>query len=95
MATRRDLELAVKRLNDSYMQKEPNIFEPSYAYGGTKIVLTGKSRKVGKKYVWRGIGSGAANLTSGYVSATETLAQLGMILSDKDQIKRFIKIHRK
>ena len=90
MATRKDLELAVKRLNDSYMKREPNVFEVGMAYGGYRIDLTGKSKKVGKNYVYTGLGTAVAALTSGYGSATDTLAQLGLIISNKDAIKRFI-----
>ena len=95
MATKRDLIRAIENLNDSYMKKQPNIFELSEAYGGYKIELTGKSRRVNGKWVWSGIGSGSASLTSGYGSATDTLAQLGLILSNKDSIKRFIARYKK
>ena len=93
--TKKDLERAVDNLNDSYMKREKNEFQVTGAYGGWKIVLTGKSKKVGGKWVFYGIGSGSANLTSGYNSATETLAQLGVMLSDKEAIKRFIKRYSK
>ncbi len=93
--TRKDLEKAVDNLNDSYTKKEKNEFQVSSAYGGYKIELTGKTKRVKGKTVFLGMGSGAASLTYGYVSATETLANLGMLLSNKDAIKRFIIRHRK
>jgi len=88
-----DLKQAVDNLNFNYMKRSNNEFEVSGAYGGHKVILTGKYRKVGKKWVQKGM-SGAVSITNGYNSATETLAQLGLRLSSKvfwDQIKSYEK----
>lgn len=84
------VEQAVKNLNDSYMKTKKNEFVVDRAYGGCKICITGKSKKVRGKWVWTGIGSGQATITSGYVSAKDTLAQLALILSNKNNFKKLI-----
>lgn len=81
---------AVENLNKSYTTKSKNEFKVSGAYGGYKIIFTGKTRKVGKVSKTLGM-PGAAELTYGYVSAKDVLAQLGMMCSNKDYIKNFVK----
>ena len=81
---------AVENLNKSYMAKSKNEFRVSAAYGGYKITIGGKMRKVGKVYKVLGM-PGEAELTYGYVTAKDALAQLGMMCSNKDYIKNFVK----
>ena len=81
------VEDVVANLNQSYMKKSKNEFQVSRAYGGCKIIITGKSKKVRGKGVWYGMGSAAADITYGYMSNADTLAQLAVILSNKDALK--------
>lgn len=86
----KDLQTAVDNLNDSYMKRSQNQFQVEGAYGGHKIVVTGKSKKVRGKWVWTGMGSGSTNVTDGYGSVDSALAQLGLMLSNKENWKRRI-----
>ena len=45
MATKRELEIEVERLNEKYCKRGKNEFAISYAYGGYEVVLTGKRDK--------------------------------------------------
>lgn len=89
------VEEAVANLNKSYMKNSKNEFLVSKAYGGCKIVITGKSKKVRGERTWLGMGSAQADVTYGYMSPKETLAQLGMILSDKEGLKYTIQYWEK
>ncbi len=71
--SRQELESEVSRLNRKYCKNTKNKLKVSGAYGGTKVELTGKEYKRGKKRFWRGIGSGAESVTDGYKSPKETL----------------------
>lgn len=90
-----NVEDVVANLNNSYMKKSKNEFKVSRAYGGCQIVLTGKSKKVRGKWVYSGIGSGQSSITYGYVSSQETLAQLAVLMSNKDEFKRRIQYWEK
>ena len=72
--TKKDLQDEVDRLNKKYCSKSGNELKVYGAYGGYQVSLSGKRRKDGRGY--RGIGSGCINITSGYQSARETLADL-------------------
>ena len=72
--TKRDLESEVARMNAKYCKNTKNRLQVGGAYGGYKVVLTGKPYKNGKGY--RGIGTGNADITYGYRSAKDTLADL-------------------
>lgn len=89
------LQGAVDALNKSYMAKSKNEFQIDSAYGGHKIVITGKSKKIRGKWVYYGLGTACANITDGYGTAANTLAQLAMILSNKDYIKNIIKTYER
>lgn len=90
-----DLHEVVDNLNKSYMKSSKNQFQVSGAYGGKKIVLTGKSKRVRGKLTFSGIGSGQVDITYGYVSPKDTLAQLAVLMSDQDEFKRKIKYWEK
>lgn len=72
--TKKDLQAEVDRLNKKYCAKSGNELRVQGAYGGYQVQLTGKRRKDGKGF--RGIGSGVTEITYGYRSARETLADL-------------------
>lgn len=91
----KNLEKAVDNLNESYMKKSNNKFAVSSAYGGYKVVITGKYKRVRGKGVYTGMGSGEASVTYGYMSAKDTLAQLGEILCDQASFKNYIKFREK
>ena len=75
MATKRELEIEVERLNEKYCKRGKNEFAISYAYGGYEVVLTGKRDKKGN-YKKGSLGSGVASITDGHDSATNTLNSL-------------------
>lgn len=72
--TRKDLEAEVARLNDKYCSRTGNELRVQGAYGGYQVQLTGKRRKDGKGF--RGMGSGCTEITYGFQSARDTLADL-------------------
>lgn len=72
--TKKDLETEVARLNDKYCSRTGNELRVQGAYGGYQVQLTGKRRKDGKGY--RGMGSGCTEITYGFQSARDTLADL-------------------
>lgn len=72
--TKKDLEAEVARLNDKYCSRTGNELRVQGAYGGYQVQLTGKRRKDGKGY--RGMGSGCTEITYGFQSARDTLADL-------------------
>lgn len=87
MATKRDLLREIDWFNKKYCKGRPNKFALSEAYGGYQVVLTGKKRKDGHYYKGS-LGSGAASITNGYDSPSNTLNDLyrkdskGWILMD-------------
>ncbi len=72
--TKKDLQSEVERLNKKYFSRSANELCVQGAYGGYQVQLTGKLRKDGKGY--RGMGSGRKNITYGFQSARNTLADL-------------------
>lgn len=72
--TKKDLQEEVDKLNKKYCSRSGNQLRISSAYGGYQVQLSGKKRKDGKGY--RGIGSGCVNVTYGYQSARNALADL-------------------
>ncbi len=77
MATKKDLQAEVKRLNAKYCKNTLNKLDISYAYGGYQVVLTGKRFKNNPRK-WRkgSLGSACANVTYGHDTATKTLNDL-------------------
>ena len=73
---RAELESEVERLNRKYCKNTKNHLRVAGAYGGVKVELTGKSYKRGKKWHWRGIGSGSETVTDGYRAPKEVLFDL-------------------
>lgn len=76
MATKKDLEYEVKRLNERYCKNTKNHLVIKQAFGGYSVMLTGKTYKRGKKTFWRkgSLGSGGVNVGNGYHdTATNTL----------------------
>lgn len=66
------------------------------AYGGYQVQLTGKRRKDGKGY--RGMGSGCVDVTSGYQSARNALADLWKNDSKgyvREKVRRYEKYSRR
>ena len=95
MATKKDLYLEVKRLNDKYCKKTKNKIGISEAYGGYQVVLTGKKKKNSySKYLKNSLGSGCASITYGYGSARSVLSDLYKSDS-KGWLKSSIKHHEK
>lgn len=74
MITKKDLQVEVDRLNKKYCSHTGNELRIQGAYGGYQVQLTGKRRKDGKCF--RGMGSGCTEITYGYQSARDTLADL-------------------
>lgn len=89
------LRESVDNLNKQFTTKSRHEFILSGAYGGWQVCLTGKSKKVRGRWVWYGMGSGQADVTYGYCSAKEVLAQLGVLLSIKDYMKDLVKRYDK
>lgn len=85
------LRESVDNLNDQFTKKSKHEFILDGAYGGWKVALTGKSKKVRGRWVWYGMGSGQTDITSGYCAPKEVLAQLGVLLSAKDYVKNIVK----
>lgn len=75
MATKKDLEYEIRRLNEKYCKSGKNELRLSQAYGGYQVQLTGKRTKKGGFYK-NSLRSGAASITSGYGNASETLSAL-------------------
>ena len=90
--TKKDLEYEVAQLNEKYCKKTGNELRVAQAYGGYQVQLTGKRRKDGKGY--RGMGSGASEITYGYLPARETLANLHK-QDARGWVKETISIHEK
>lgn len=77
MATKKDLQNEIKRLNVKYCKNTKNKIDIDQAYGGYQVVLTGKKFKNNtKKYYKNSLGSGCASLTYGYGTATNALNDL-------------------
>lgn len=72
MATKRDLEAEVERLNKKYCKSGKNEFAINQAYGGYEVVLTGKKRKNGEP-VKGSLGTGVVSITDGHDTATKTI----------------------
>lgn len=72
--TKKDLQEEVDKLNKKYCARTGNELRIGCAYGGYQVQLTGKRRKNGKGY--RGMGSGCSEITYGYQSARDALADL-------------------
>ena len=75
MATKKDLQYEINRLNNKYCKGGKNKLGLHQAYGGYQVVLTGKRKKAGGYYK-NSLGSGMASITTGYESATKTLDSL-------------------
>ena len=98
MATKKDLQREVDRLNKKYCEKTKNELRIDEAYGGYAIQLTGKKdkRTLGNKYpksvkyLKGSLNSAAANVTHGHVSASKTLEYLHRQDSNGN-VKRIIK----
>lgn len=75
MATKKDLQYEINRLNNKYCKGGKNKLTLSEAYGGYQVQLTGKRKKAGGYYK-DSLGSGCASITYGYESATKTLDAL-------------------
>lgn len=78
MATKKDLEKEVSRLNRKYAKNSPNELVVHQAYGGYEVNLQGKQDKRYKGFkLRRGAMSGAAGIGNQYHdNATKTLAGL-------------------
>lgn len=97
MATKKDLQNEVKRLNQKYCKNTKNCLVVDGAYGGYSIGLVGKRDKRFKKYFKRVKGSipGMATVgVYGYESASKTLAKLNKVESS-GRLKRDIKFYEK
>ena len=77
LATKKDLQAEIKRLNAKYCKNTKNKLDISQAYGGYEVVLTGKRFKNNPRK-WRkgSLGSGQSSVTCGHDSATKTLNSL-------------------
>ena len=75
MATKKELQSEIDRLNKKYCKNTKNKLKVGSAYGGYQVQLTGKRYKNNPRK-WRGIGSGVSSVTFGYQSATKTLSDL-------------------
>lgn len=89
---KKDLQAEVENYNKKHCSKTKNELAISSAYGGHKVVLTGKKRKDGKG--WRGIGTAQVDITNGYGSPKEAIFNL--INADvSGKVKRTIKHYEK
>lgn len=75
LATKKDLQYEISRLNNKYCKGGKNKLTLDQAYGGYQVQLTGKRKKTGGWYK-NSLGSGCASITTGYESATKTLDAL-------------------
>lgn len=76
MATLKDLQREVDRLNEKYCKNTANELVINRSYGGYAVQLTGKTYKKGNTYYNRGM-SGAARIGNQYSdTATKTLEGL-------------------
>ena len=76
MATKKDLQKEVDRLNDKYCKRTKNKLRISQAYGGYSVELVGKRHKTTGKLL-KGAMSGAADIGNPYHdTATNTLRGL-------------------
>jgi len=77
LATKKDLQAEVRRLNAKYCKNTKNKLDISQAYGGYQVVLTGKKHKNNPRK-WRkgSLGSAQSNVTYGHDTATKTLNSL-------------------
>ncbi len=96
MATKKDLQREVDRLNEKYCKNTKNHLVVSEAYGGYAVELEGKYYKRGNKFFKRkGAMSGAASIGNDYHdTATKTLASL-LKADSKGWVKNSIRHYEK
>ncbi len=97
MATKKDLQNEVNRLNAKYCKNTKNHLVIHEAYGGYAVELTGKTYKRGNKIYYRkgSLGSGCSDIGNSYHdTATNTLS--GLYKADaRGWIKNSIRYHEK
>lgn len=73
--TSKDLHEVVNEYNKRYCKNTKHHLQVDGAYGGYKVVLTGKQYKNSQN--WRGyLGSGCYSITDGYQTARDTINAL-------------------
>lgn len=92
MATKKDLQLEVARLNNKYCKLTKNKFEISQAYGGYSVELVGKRNKRTGQLL-KGAMHGSASVGNSYYdTATNTLS--GLYKADaRGWVKSAVRFH--